>query len=543
MEIRLTALSSLHRVFPDECPDGISPVFTMLGNELFCWQLAFTAADFPDNAADAVVTVDCALPVEVCRIANVPVMRPVYAHSDTHYNRTAPGLYPDPLLPLIDGHIRLLKGVHQALWLTVNPERDTLTPGEYPLTVTITADGCTRTLTAALTVLPALLPEQTFICTNWLHCDCICDAHSCEPFSERFWDILARYVHTAALYGQKMVLTPAFTPPLDTPVGGERKTVQLVGVTRDGDTYRFDFTLLDRFIKLCEGEGMRYFEHSHLFTQWGAAHAPKIMATVDDVYRRLFGWDTDACGGEYTAFLTAYLTALRGYLETSGVGKRMYFHISDEPGLSCIENYGRAKAMLRELLAGYRQFDALSEYEFYARGLVDIPVAATSSIGRFLGRCEELWAYYTGGQSFDGLSNRFIAVPPVRNRVLGLQLYRADIRGFLHWGYNFWYTTLSRYRFDPYLSPDADMSFVGGTSFLVYPGTDGAVKSTRLAVFGEAMQDIRVLKLLESLAGRDFVDTLLDEAFPGLDFHTCPDTPDALLNLRARVNQEIARRV
>ena len=57
------------------------------------------------------------------------------------------------------------------------------------------------------------------------------------------------------------------------------------------------------------------------------------------------------------------------------------------------------------------------------------------------------------------------------------------------------------------------------------------------------MQDIRALKLLESLAGRDFVDTLLDEAFPGLDFHTCPDTPDALLNLRARVNQEIARRV
>jgi hypothetical protein len=49
---------------------------------------------------------------------------------------------------------------------------------------------------------------------------------------------------------------------------------------------------------------------SHLFTQWGAAHAPKIMATVDGTYRRLFGWETDAISDEYVGFLEAFAAEL-----------------------------------------------------------------------------------------------------------------------------------------------------------------------------------------------------------------------------------------
>ncbi len=41
--------------------------------------------------------------------------------------------------------------------------------------------------------------------------------------------------------GINMILTPLFTPPLDTKVGGERPTVQLVDVNMDGDKYTFNF--------------------------------------------------------------------------------------------------------------------------------------------------------------------------------------------------------------------------------------------------------------------------------------------------------------
>ena len=41
-----------------------------------------------------------------------------------------------------------------------------------------------------------------------------------------------------------MLLTPVFTPPLDTAVGGERRTVQLVDVKAEGNQYTFGFANL-----------------------------------------------------------------------------------------------------------------------------------------------------------------------------------------------------------------------------------------------------------------------------------------------------------
>src|SRR5690554_7174209 len=46
----------------------------------------------------------------------------------------------------------------------------------------------------------------------------------------------------------------------------------------------FPYTTLFRshqWVEMCNRLGIEYFEFSHLFTQWGAAHAPKIMALVD----------------------------------------------------------------------------------------------------------------------------------------------------------------------------------------------------------------------------------------------------------------------
>ena len=108
-----------------------------------------------------------------------------------------------------------------------------------------------------------------------------------------------------------MILTPQFTPPLDTAVGKERTTVQLVKVEKTADSYAFDFTDLERWIVMCKKNGIRYFEMSHLFSQWGAVAAPKIVGMVDGAEQVLFGWDTPAAGGEYEKFLRIYLPQLK----------------------------------------------------------------------------------------------------------------------------------------------------------------------------------------------------------------------------------------
>ena len=130
--------------------------------------------------------------------------------------------------------------------------------------------------------------------------DCLANYYHCEPWSERHWEIVENFARTARENGINLLLTPLFTPALDTAVGGERTTTQLLDITvtraNGASEYSFGFEKLDRWIDMCNRVGIEFFEISHLFTQWGAGHAPKVMATVDGEYKRIFGWDTDATG-------------------------------------------------------------------------------------------------------------------------------------------------------------------------------------------------------------------------------------------------------
>ena len=44
--------------------------------------------------------------------------------------------------------------------------------------------------------------------------------------------------------------------------------------------------------------------------------------------------------------------------------------------------------------------------------------------------------YYCLGQAHRHLSNRLLAMPLRRTRIIGVQLYRTGVQGLLRWGYN-----------------------------------------------------------------------------------------------------------
>ena len=185
--------------------------------------------------------------------------------------------------------------------------------------------------------------------------------------------------------------------------------------------------------------------------------------------------------------------------------------------------------------------DALSNYDFYAQGLVDHPVPASNHIEPFLAhQVPELWTYYCCSQHRD-VSNRFIAMPSCRNRVLGCQLFKYDIAGFLQWGYNFYYSQYSAYPVNPFLTTDAVQAFPSGDAFVVYPGPEGPLPSLRLWVFHEALQDMRAMQLLAERIGKDAVTALIDE---GLDapvtFSAYPHSAAYVLALREKINRRIA---
>ena len=546
--------SSLEKCFADEAVE-LHPVLekaSMLRNERFSFQLVCRDTRMIHPSA-AYTTVEILSPiaeaVTLRTVEQVATMMPVYAtQHDDEYLRTTPGLYPDLLLPLrYGGKLRTLPNVTTALWVDVEMEGG-LPAGTHPITIRLT-DDATGTLlaeeTLTLTVINADLPAQTTLCTQWFHADCLSSYYNVEVFSEEHWRIVENFVRAAAKNGQNMLLTPIVTPPLDTKVGGERPTVQLLDIALNNGEYSFGFDKLDRWVDMAHRCGITHFEMAHLFTQWGAAHAPKVMATVDGEYKRIFGWDTDAVGPEYTAYLNAMLPALIAHLNELGIADNCVFHISDEPNPTVMDAYMAARNIAAPLLKGFTVMDALSNVEFYKCGAVEHPIPSTNHIEPFLAEnIPNLWTYYCCGQHTN-VGNRFVAMPAYRSRVLGVQMYKYNIAGFLQWGYNFYYSQYSCDRLDPYAANDGYGFAPAGDTFIVYPNQDGTPNATmRLPVFGDVFQDIRALQLCETLIGRDAVLAMIAEGCDEpLTFASYPRNAAYLLNLREKVNAAIAAHI
>lgn len=545
--MRLKLVSSLEKCFLDEDFDTKTAYSggSMLMNEVFHFGACFDEEMPVWNNVPYTLEVDSPLSayIRVYTVEHVPSQMPVYRdRCDENYLRTTPGLYPDVLIPLNEPMRIAATNTLRSLFIEVMPNGQA-DAGVYPIVLRARNAAGEITAEAGLTleIIDATLPEQALINTEWFHCDCLQTYYGTEAFDEQHWTIIENFMATAAKHGMNMILTPIFTPPLDTYVGGERPTTQLIDITVDGGVYHFDFSKLGRWIALCDKVGIRYLEIAHFFTQWGAAHAPKIVATVDGAEQRIFGWDTDAASDKYRRFLHALIPAMLTYLRSqNGADRRCWFHISDEPEREHLEQYRTARDTVKALLAGYPIIDALSNYAFYAEGVVDRPVVATDHVEPFLEHgVPALWVYYCCGQSV-GVSNRFMAMPAARNRVIGLQLYKYDIAGFLQWGYNFYNNQFSYHPINPYVCTDGEYFVPSGDTFSVYPAPDGtAYASTRLAVFWDALQDLRALKLCEQLYDKDTVMRLVEQDIEPITFSSYPHSADWLLTVRERINQAI----
>ncbi|KIL40914.1 hypothetical protein SD70_10870 [Gordoniibacillus kamchatkensis] len=539
-------LSSLTKVFADEeLQDLPYANASALQGETYSFQIAYRLGGPQTRTLKSIgVRIETDLPAALLirSVGLAPSEFPCYGDHDGHVLRSTPGLYPDPLFPVHPNEgIAAVPGQWRSIWITAEIDSDAKA-GNYPIRVIFESAEGERIGEEAfeLDIVGARLPEQKLLHTEWLHTDCLATYYRVDIFSEAHWIWIERYMETASRHGINMILTPIFTPPLDTQVGGERPTVQLVDVVKDGDRYTFGFGRLKRWVDLCERHGIRFLEFSHLFTQWGAAHAPKIMASENGQYKQIFGWETDASGRQYAAFLDQFLPSLLQFIREHGLEAHSYFHVSDEPGLNHLPTYRSASQIVAKHLADYPVIDALSNYEFYEQGLVRNPIPASNHIREFQENgIPNLWTYYCCSQ-YKQVSNRFFNMPSVRNRVIGMQLYKGNIAGFLHWGYNFWYSQYSKYPIDPYRVTDAGLAFPSGDAFVVYPGEDGPIESIRLEVFFEALQDLRALQLLESMIGRERVLQLVEEGLPeGLDFDVCPTDTAWLLSRREAVNRAI----
>ena len=556
MKFQLKLLSSLDKVFQDREPliQPDLPIPSGFQNEAFSFQAAYCMTE-EDTWVDFRVEIvsPIAFCVHVRQVRQVPVAFAIYDDHDQDYERTSPGLYPDLLSKIHLASLYAFPNRWGSVWIDVKPS-EAVPPGVYPVCVRLIKEpggkrfneSCGEVLAEAtqqVEILPGLLPPQKLMHTKWFYCDALANHYHVPAFSEEHWRIIENFIQKAVEGGINMILMPVHTQPINTYIGGERLTTQLVEISVQDGQYHFDMTKARRWIDMCRRCGVEYYEVAHFFTQWGSQHAPKIIATVDGAEKRIFGWETDSLSDEYRTFLEAYLPALDDLFRQEGIQDKVVWHISDEPSEANLPYYLAAKELVQRVLPHAVIIDALEDVQFYTRGVVEHPVAPVHTADDFLqAGVKDLWLYYSCDDYID-VCNHFIAMPSARCRIFAAQLFKYRIAGFLHWGYNFYNTARSQYTIDPYASTDADGRYPAGDAFQVYPGADGQPEeSIRMAVFAHALQDLRAMEWLASLTSREHVIALMEEepAEP-ITFHCYPRSQQYLLNLRQKINQEIIR--
>ena len=559
-------VSSQIKAFIDDSIDSFTPLSKI--SSLLGERLSFQLLYLDEGESSLPLRPICSLKVEgdlapfvtIRDVRNLPVEHPINPEKyDSQYLRTTPGLYPDILTPLrYNGCIIIGRNKLRSLWIEVDIPKDFKGDGNLSFSIFLST-GCVGDTggvsfnneppisvdTVEIELIPECLPEQKTLFTQWFYADCLASYYNEEAWSDRHFEIVEKFLKGYAKRGRNMVYTPVLTPALNVRPPYLRKPCQLVKVFVNNGEYSFDFSLLDRWIDILDRVGIEYMEISHFFHQKPVDYSAKVYATVDGEEKLLFGWETSAVAPEYIKFLREMISAMIDHLKKRGDDKRCYYHIADEPTEKSLELYIKQKEAIADIIKGYPVMDALSEVEFYESGAVEIPVPVTTKIGPFLNRnIDELWTYYACNQVVD-YSNCYLSMPSWRTRSIGMQLYKFKIKGFLHWGYNYYNNWASGDAINPYLDLSGEDWVCAGDTFMVYPDSDGnALESIRVMTMEEALQDIRAMELCEKYYSFDEVVKAMEEELGApITFERCAYSEDEMLRIRERINKMIAEKI
>ena len=486
------------RFFPQSLPEKkhtCSGDFAL--NERFSFQVLLRSDEEPLRYKLSAMVEDgwC---VRIRRIGYVPVRHAntpfMDNHEDGDYGDGLPGYVPDALFE--EDNLLLPCNETHGFWISVAPPVNALA-GEYKIQLQLEAEGKKPMKLSYKARLHnvRLKPRVDFNITHWFYADSLVAYYKVKAFSEEFWRICRNYVEDYVGHGLDTLYVPVFTPPLD----GVKLPTQLLGVKCEGNGYAFDWSNVKRWLKMARDCGISHFEWVHPFTQWGCAYAIRIYEVEPEQEKLLFPAGTAACSDEYRAFLKQYFTELHSLLKREKLLDKSFFHVSDEPHNEADKaNYIQARAMLKEIAPWMKTMDALTDIAYGRDKLTDVPVPSIRTAVGFVNEGIECWCYYCCGPR-GAFLNRLLDTPLPKIWMHGILFYRWPFKGFLHWGYNYWFKSQTRNLLDPYAEQDglAWPGWAYGDTFMVYPGPDGKpVDSIRWEVFSEALQDYQLLQTL-----------------------------------------------
>lgn len=498
-EVKLWLETSLQRVFPNSPAKERKELRLLTARNQ---RLAFQAC--LRNQGTQALRVQCGvggsgdLQVQVRRVGYVPMPHhtPNVPLAEQDGLGQIPGLVPDPLFP--ESSTTIGPSENQSFWITVTVPSN-VEPGPRQVVVRLMAERerdkeklPLGEMTAHVDVRPVTLQaRRNFPVTHWWQPDGLYDWYKVEPFGEKWWQIAESYIRNMVAHGSDVVLVPVFHMRREV----VERPPQLLKVTSPSPgRYQFDFSEIRRFVRLARRCGMEYFEFPHLWLYWGVRNPIHVYRQDGERWSLFWPTETEATGEVYRTFLGQFLPALHQFLTEEKILERSFFHLSDEPhGDEHFDNYRKARALLKELAPWMKVMDALSEVRYGKAGLTDIPIL--NSAQDYIDAGIPHWVYYCTAPRGHYL-NRFFDTPLAKIRMSGWLFYRLGAKGFLHWGYSYWYKMETQQLLDPF-QEGAGGDWPGipyGDPFVVYPGKEGPIDSIRWEVFAESLQDYALLQ-------------------------------------------------
>ncbi|OGF51037.1 MAG: hypothetical protein A2231_04220 [Candidatus Firestonebacteria bacterium RIFOXYA2_FULL_40_8] len=450
----------------------------------------------------------------------VPVASDLFNPAGAERPNYTPGWYPDPLLekaPWKDSEPSRSASVFVVIRIPQNAR-----PGTYKGNLSVCVQKKSKIkIPVTLRVWPFSIPKKSdFSVTNWFHPDCVSKWHRCAPWSARYWRLLEEYAKDMAEHRINVITTPVLMGNFH-----NSDPMTLVDIVRKKDnTYRFDISRLDRWVKLFDKYGFKYFEMWHFLSQADGKYAPPFGLYDEKKKKNIWYSKLPSTSKEYVNLMTAFLPELSKWLSARDLTGRFLMHVFDEPKPDFWAHYAKMSLMFRTLAPGIKHLDAISKSDIITgfKADIDIPVPLTTHLedddGYYKKRATQgvkpVWWYTCCGPT-GRYANRFLSMPLINGRMLFWQSYVFNVSGYLHWGYNFWHRTNQQESGVPGITLYADHTLVNpyreqpdqwaaGDACIVYPHPrwwedHGPMGSLRYEALRAGLQDYEMLSLLDKL--------------------------------------------
>ncbi len=561
--IGLTVLNSMARISQHEAPFGQAAAeISAARNEVESFQVVVAAPQESLTVIGASVS-DLTGP-QGARIAkeNVTIYREEYVRvrMSTPAAPLPPGLYPDPLVPVINpltgepieplsqrrerwgeplvkrgfGMFALpfdvFKGQNQPLWLDVRVPKDAA-PGQYQGTLQLKAringHGRQAELPVTLTVWDFALPDGPTHRNHFGNFNRLASLFNVQPGSDKAHEIEARYCQSMAEH--------RLTPPLPSHL--------LPTANPDGSLN----------IDPSKHEALRTFINDLHVTDFEIPVAPFARlprSTQNPNYKDIAPDQREKAQRYYRQYYD--------YVKANGWEKRAYVYLLDEPNLK--ENYEQVLVLGQMIHEAVPQLRLLVVEQTYVQDPAwpDIGPAVDiwcplwgfidrDSIRARIAEGDEVWSYTALVQRAPPYHPKYAELrdkdpahwhidwPLLTYRVPTWVNRQYDITGLLYW------TTVETV-IDPWLNPAfAHPRHYNGGGLLFYPGTpcgmEGPVTSMRLKNLRDGMEDYEYFALLEQRAGAAAVKEVVDRIAP--NWWDYSRDPEAILAARRELAQRI----